>query len=647
MSRLTGDRHQLRSEAAIASSHNNGSILLNAYRLVLGLIIACVCIYVYARSPLRERLENRLFDLRSRLAPTQLTGDSLAIISIDERDIYNIHASLGLPPSKDLQAAALIKLLRVLQQSQAQTIATLLHTQVYALDAEASSKLAELALADPRIIFGIGHQGQKDIVWRALPKPLRQVAEQIGSYEATRSFRRDVIRNMVVKKQETFPYLIERLAARLGLLPAMAQLPVAADNSQHLRLNYFKPKRILTIAASDAIKGQGLDALQSRTVLVGYTAFRPWTLSTLDATHLNSPWQDDGVDVDGSAMPLVVLQAQALGNLQNGIWLQAPPNRIVWIFAIGIILLTCLFWWGGIGLACLLFVSLWTLILGLSALAFAWLHAYLPLADALLASTLIMIVGAALRLRQISKLHAASAALAASQAEIRRIKQRFFDRLTLELISINRSIQKLIDQPLPQGMPADLIDAHRRLLLSAQEFTDYLALMDQQRLSEEAGRLAKNLKSIPLRPLLEAVIRTITIPTEQPSRILLNCPTDLIVLADDYLLSQIIDNLLLNALKYSPPPSPVQIVARRTPTRVVIQVIDEGPGIAAEHRERIFEKYYRINDQGSTQVKGHGLGLYLSRFFAEQMHAQLSLDATTGVGTTFVLSLLAPSKAEA
>lgn len=623
----------------------HSQLVANCYRIVLAVFIATICIYVYARSPLRERLENRLFDVRVHLAPTQIKSDKLAIISIGEDDIRNIHKSLLLSPSHDLHPEALITILRSLQISEAKTIAVLLHAQVYALDTNFAAELVTLAQADRRVILGIGYQGRKDTVLRALPKSMRQIASQLGSYEASRSFRRDVVRDMLVATPQNFPYLIERLSEQLGLAASFSQLPVDPNGNRRLRINYFDPEKILTIRARDLLADNQQKLLKGRTVLVGYTAFRPWTLSTLDATHLNSPWQNDGADVDASSMPLVVLQAEALLNLQQSAWLRSVPKVFSWIFLVSVVLLTCVFWRRSVGLACILFIGLWVVILGLSALGSAWLHVYLPLADALIASTLAMIVAAALRLRQIAKLHASTAAAAASRAEVRRIQQRFLDRLSYELTNINSSIQKLISDPLPIDTPSALVDAHRRLQMSASEFGEYLRGMDQLRLLENEAPIVAQLKPIFLQPVIEAVITTLTLPSEEPNRIQLSCSPDLMVVSDDYLLSQILYNLLSNALKYSPPTCPVHITANSLGTQIIIHVTDQGPGIAKEYQEHIFEKYYRINEERSTPVKGHGLGLYLSRFFAKHIDAQLSLQSTLGQGTTFELRLASPNQA--
>ena len=116
------------------------------------------------------------------------------------------------------------------------------------------------------------------------------------------------------------------------------------------------------------------------------------------------------------------------------------------------------------------------------------------------------------------------------------------------------------------------------------------------------------------------------------------------VLADRTLVAQILYNLIGNAIKYSPPGSQITVEALRYKNQVMMRVKDQGPGIAPEFQERIFEKFYRVKDDFVYKSKGHGLGLYLSRYFAQQMGADISVSSTVGEGACFVLALRAAVK---
>jgi two-component system, OmpR family, sensor histidine kinase KdpD len=105
---------------------------------------------------------------------------------------------------------------------------------------------------------------------------------------------------------------------------------------------------------------------------------------------------------------------------------------------------------------------------------------------------------------------------------------------------------------------------------------------------------------------------------------------------DAVLIEQVLVNLLENAVKYTPPGSPVQIRARKCPTGVEIVVADRGPGIPAGEEQRIFEKFYRVN---GGQGGGVGLGLAICRGIVMAHGGQLFVDRRPGGGAEFRFQL--------
>ena len=112
------------------------------------------------------------------------------------------------------------------------------------------------------------------------------------------------------------------------------------------------------------------------------------------------------------------------------------------------------------------------------------------------------------------------------------------------------------------------------------------------------------------------------------------------VIADPEQLGRILDNLLNNALSYSAgrPQLAVRVHGGPEPR---VEVRDRGRGVPAEERQRIFERFYRIDDPAIRHVPGTGLGLYISRQLAARMGGALTLERSTpGKGSTFALRLL-------
>jgi signal transduction histidine kinase/transcriptional regulator with GAF, ATPase, and Fis domain len=111
------------------------------------------------------------------------------------------------------------------------------------------------------------------------------------------------------------------------------------------------------------------------------------------------------------------------------------------------------------------------------------------------------------------------------------------------------------------------------------------------------------------------------------------------VLCDENKLRQVLVNLVDNAVKYSPGGGRVEIRLRSEIGRCLIEVADDGLGIPLDERERIFEKFYRLDPQQKHGVGGSGLGLYICRELVERMDGQLTVDSEPGRGATFTVEL--------
>jgi signal transduction histidine kinase len=111
------------------------------------------------------------------------------------------------------------------------------------------------------------------------------------------------------------------------------------------------------------------------------------------------------------------------------------------------------------------------------------------------------------------------------------------------------------------------------------------------------------------------------------------------VRADRDHVARILDNLLNNALTYSRQPAEVMVVVRATDW-VEIVVRDHGLGIPADQHGRVFERFHRLDSEGSRFSPGLGLGLPISRELAQLNEGSLSLEGSSpGKGSTFVLRL--------
>ena len=111
----------------------------------------------------------------------------------------------------------------------------------------------------------------------------------------------------------------------------------------------------------------------------------------------------------------------------------------------------------------------------------------------------------------------------------------------------------------------------------------------------------------------------------------------LTALCDPHLVAHILDNLVLNALKYSPAPAPVALRVFAQGGQVACAVTDEGPGIDPADRPHVFDRYFRGRNRQSGE--GTGLGLALARELAELQGGRLTLESWPGRGSVFTLWL--------
>jgi signal transduction histidine kinase len=109
--------------------------------------------------------------------------------------------------------------------------------------------------------------------------------------------------------------------------------------------------------------------------------------------------------------------------------------------------------------------------------------------------------------------------------------------------------------------------------------------------------------------------------------------------ADPDKVRQVFNILVENALRYSPGGGTVTVGARRNHDRVEVRVADEGIGIPAAERERIFRKFYRAESAARDGAAGTGLGLFIAKELVTAMGGRIWVDSTEGKGSSFSFEL--------
>jgi two-component system phosphate regulon sensor histidine kinase PhoR len=185
------------------------------------------------------------------------------------------------------------------------------------------------------------------------------------------------------------------------------------------------------------------------------------------------------------------------------------------------------------------------------------------------------------------------------------------------------------------------------LLRNAERLSRLISdLLDMARL--ESGKLPLNLESIQLAEAVMLVLDNLEDRAQQRSQELdAQIDLDLFVLADAKALDQILYNLVDNAIKYTPDGGHILVRAARihdelTPYEqhtIRVEVSDSGPGIPAEHRARVFERFYRVDQGRSRDMGGTGLGLAIVKHLSGAMGGRVGVRANEGTGSTFWLRL--------
>ncbi len=121
---------------------------------------------------------------------------------------------------------------------------------------------------------------------------------------------------------------------------------------------------------------------------------------------------------------------------------------------------------------------------------------------------------------------------------------------------------------------------------------------------------------------------------------------DMDVKGDPLLLQLMINNLLENAIKYSPKEQPITCLLNEHSGKIELHVIDEGPGIPDGEKKNIFKKFYRLGDEATRKTQGTGLGLYLCKKIAEDHNAEIEVKDNLPQGSNFVVSFEADSIAQ-
>jgi PAS domain S-box-containing protein len=227
--------------------------------------------------------------------------------------------------------------------------------------------------------------------------------------------------------------------------------------------------------------------------------------------------------------------------------------------------------------------------------------------------------------------------------ELDRVKDEFIALVSHELrtplTSIRGYLELVMDDAAAAGQPEEqrdwltIIDRNadrllglvEDLLISAQAHSGSLALTESE---FDIGTV--------VRQCAEACA-----PAASAKGIRFECVTepDLLIMGDPGRMAQAVDNLVSNALKFTPAEGRVELLASRSEAGVRIEVADTGMGIPADDQDRLFDRFFRTARAQDEAIVGAGLGLSIAKAIVEAHRGRISYHSIEGEGTTFTVDL--------
>ena len=205
-------------------------------------------------------------------------------------------------------------------------------------------------------------------------------------------------------------------------------------------------------------------------------------------------------------------------------------------------------------------------------------------------------------------------------AAIRAITETLLDDRAIDLETTQHFIKRLHAQSLRVAdLIQDLMTISR--LESSQGISDY--------------------SKVDLRALINRAVEVAKIPAGEKNQIIETKLTDeeFFLFADSHYLSQLLDNLLDNAVKYTQDSGLISIILECDRRWVTLKVCDNGLGMSSDQQQRIFERFYRVDKARSQSLGGTGLGLSIVKNIAEKHGGSIEVTSKIGAGSTFTLRL--------
>lgn len=610
--------------------------LLKASRHISRVVFAIVIAAILSQFPF-DYIEAFLYDARMRIKPSAEASEHIATIAIDPATV----SSLGRVPN----AVDYTRLLEKLKSSNAKHIVFLVSPSEIAGSFDELTALAKLAQSIPGFVVGIDDvplKGEKDAL--KLPAPFENVATASAPVPVDRNIfaRDDVTRRMMLAYQD-LPTMLPLLAADYTpeLKPTSETEPyhraALRGDFEYLKSDQafvqfsprgtYKPVSFLKLLEQEPPQTD----FAGKIVIVGRD------IETTSKDYIRTPYSRDIV-----AMTNIEYFANALNTLITN----SAPVRAPRMFGTAI---TALISYMTVVVVLTASPTLGLVILGATILSLSlltmllfWLgNFWIGLAHPFLAIFICYYFFIPYRLiienRRSWEYYQKNRLL----TQVEELKTNFLSMMSHDLKTPIARIQGMTDIVKNDANPlsARQLEAVDTVKRSSDELLEFVSgILNLGRIESKAIQLhlhSKDINSVVTDVVqkLDYMARSkeITIRTELEPLFSIKIDVDLI--------RQVLQNLIENAIKYSPDKTSVLVSTEERDGWIVIQVADQGPGVPESELPHIFMKFYRSRNAKASTIKGSGLGLYLAKYFVELHKGRIHVDSRPGQGSTFTVEL--------
>lgn len=286
-----------------------------------------------------------------------------------------------------------------------------------------------------------------------------------------------------------------------------------------------------------------------------------------------------------------------------------------------------------------LFLALATLWTTLSIWSFDTFYIWIPIASPLALLALIWVVYIGYQALRIEQAHNKLQQEQRYIFELEQLKNNFVSLISHDLKTPIAKIQAVIDRLILQNnLPDDIQTDFTNLKTYSEELNRYIqSILKVLRVESKDFKINKETADI--NGVIENVIdRTAPLAKSKSIQIELKLEPMFLIEFDVTLMTEVILNLVENAIKYTPNNGKILIHTAETDSDVLVSISDTGEGISPDDQTHIWKKFVRGKNQ-DLKTKGSGLGLYLVKYFIELHGGKITLKSELGKGTTFDISL--------